>query len=106
VRAWAHFALGEYELAAEHARRAARQPNATYRASATLASALGQLAADGASRAQAWQDRPEMAAVTARLMRQKPDYTTGFARGEFFFCNDESFVDRFVGGLRRAGIGE
>jgi TolB-like protein len=106
VRAWAHFALGEYELAAEYARRAARQPNATYRAYATLASALGQLASDGASRAQAWQDRPEMAAVTARLMRQKPDYTTTFARREFFFCNEETFVDRFVGGLRRAGIAE
>src|SRR4029434_7214296 len=36
VRSWAHSSLGEYDIAAEFARRATRQPNITYRAFATL----------------------------------------------------------------------
>ena len=93
VRAWAHFSLGELDLAAEFARRAIRQPNVTYRAFATLTASLGNLG-----------NTPEAAAAASELMQRKPGYTGEFARQEFFFCNDPSFVDRFVTGLGNAGI--
>jgi hypothetical protein len=37
-------------------------------------------------------------------LQRKPDYKTGTARQELFFCNDQGFVNRFAEGLRVAGI--
>jgi hypothetical protein len=93
VRSWAHFSLAEYDVAADFARRATRQPNVTYRPFATLAAALGNLG-----------DKAEARAVAAALIERKPDYTTSTARDELFFCNGPDFPDRFVGGLRAAGV--
>ena len=93
VRSWAHFSLGEYDIAAEFARRAARQPNATYQAFASLAASLGLLG-----------ERAQAATGAAELLQRKPNYNIETARQEFFFCNDPGFVDRFVEGLRVAGI--
>jgi TolB-like protein len=93
VRAWAHFALKEFDVAAEFARQATRQPNVTYRAFATLAASLGKL--DRATEAKA--------AITD-LLERKPEYSQAFARQEFFFCSDPSFVDTFTDGLKVAGI--
>ena len=93
TRSWAHFSLGEYDIAAEFARRATRQPNATYRAHATLAASLGQLG-----------DKKQAEAVGAELLRRKGDYTTASARQELFFCNDQGFIDRYTDGLLLAGI--
>jgi len=93
TRSWAHFSLGEYDIAAEFARRATRQPNVTYRAFATLAALLGHLG-----------DRAQAEAAAAELLRRKTDYTTATARQELFFCNDQTFVDRYTDGLRLAGI--
>ena len=42
--------------------------------------------------------------MAAELLQRKPNYTAGTARQEFFFCNDEGFIDRYVEGLRLAGI--
>ncbi|MGH6750783.1 MAG: winged helix-turn-helix domain-containing tetratricopeptide repeat protein [Bradyrhizobium sp.] len=93
VRAWTHFSLGEYDVAAEFARRATRQPNVTYRAFATLVASLGRLG-----------EKAQAEAVAAELLQRKPDYRTDTARQELFFCNDQGFVDRFTAGLRVAGI--
>ena len=93
VRSWAHFSLGEYDIAVEFARRATRQPNATYQASATLASSLGLLG-----------DRAQAEMVAAEVLQRKPDYNIETARQEFFFCNNAGFIERFVDGLRIAGI--
>jgi tetratricopeptide (TPR) repeat protein len=93
VRSWAHFSMGEYELAAAFAKCATRQPNVTYRAFATLVASLKYVA-----------DDMELEAATAELLSRKPDYCGGLARQEFFFCRDESFLERFVNGLHRAGI--
>jgi TolB-like protein len=93
VRSWAHFSLGEYDIAVEFARRATRQPNVTYQAFATLASSLGLLG-----------DTTQAKAVTAEILQRKPTYSTATARQEFFFCNDVGFIDRFVEGLHVAGI--
>jgi tetratricopeptide (TPR) repeat protein len=93
VRAWVHFSLAEYDVAAEFARRATRQPNVTYRPFATLTAALGNLG-----------DRGEARAAAAALLERKPDYTTATARRALFFCNGPDFPDRFVAGLRVAGV--
>jgi tetratricopeptide (TPR) repeat protein len=95
VRSWVHFSLDEMDLAAEFARRATRQPNVTYRAFATLAAALGNSG-----------NAAEAAAAAADLLQRKPNYTGALARQELFFCSDEAFVERFVAGLRAAGIQE
>ena len=93
VRSWAHFSLGEYDIAVEFARRATRQPNATYQTFATLAASLGLLG-----------DRAQAQTVAAELLQRKSNYSIEKARQEFFFCNDPGFVNRFVEGLRVAGI--
>ena len=95
VRSWAHFSLGEYDIAVEFARRATRQPNVTYQAFATLAASLGLLG-----------ERAQAEAVATELLQRKPDYSTETARQEFFFCNDAGFIDRFIEGLRVAGISD
>lgn len=93
VRSWAHFSLGEYDIAVEFARRAIRQPNVTYQAYATLAASLGLLG-----------DSTQAKSVAGELLQRKPNYSTGTARQEFFFCNDVGFIDRFVEGLRAADV--
>lgn len=93
TRAWAHFSLGEYDIATEFARRATRQANSTYRAYATLAASLAQLGA-----------MSEANAVAAQLRERKQDYTTSTARQELFFCRDPRFVDRYTHGLSLAGV--
>jgi TolB-like protein/DNA-binding winged helix-turn-helix (wHTH) protein/Flp pilus assembly protein TadD len=93
VRAWARFSLDELEAAARFAREATRQANVTYRAFATLTAALGSIGR-----------RPDAELAAAELLQRKPDYTCEFARQEFFFCNDDVFVERFIAGLRNAGI--
>jgi tetratricopeptide (TPR) repeat protein len=93
VRSWTHFSLGEYEIAVEFARRATRQTNATYQAFATLAASLGVLG-----------ERAEAKTAAAELLQRKPSYSAETARQEFFFCNDPGFVNRFVEGLRVAGV--
>jgi len=95
VRSWAHFSLGEYDIAVEFARRATRQSNATYQAFATLAASLGLLG-----------DRTQAESVAAELLQRKSNYSIEKARQEFFFCNDQGFISRFVEGLRAAGIAE
>ena len=93
VRSWTHFSLEEYELAVEFARRATRQSNVTYQAFATLAASLGVLG-----------EKAPAKEVAAQLLQRKPDYTAETAKNQFFFCNDLAFVDRYVEGLRIAGL--
>ena len=93
VRSWAHFSLGEYDIAVEFARRAARQPSVSYQAFASLAASLGLLG-----------DRAQAETAVAELLQRKPNYDIATARQQFFFCNDQGFINRFVEGLRAAGI--
>lgn len=94
VRSLAHFSLGDYDVAADFARRAGRLSNATYRATATLAAALGKLGA-----------KDEARKMAAELLKRKPDYRIANVPHEFFYCGDRSFLSRFSEGLRIAGIG-
>jgi TolB-like protein len=93
VRAWTHFSLGEYDIAAEFARRASRQSNATYQAFAPLAASLAILG-----------DRTQAETAAAELLQRKPGYTTDTARQELFYCNDVDLLNRFLRGLNSAGI--
>jgi TolB-like protein/DNA-binding winged helix-turn-helix (wHTH) protein len=93
VRSWTHFSLGEYDIAAEFGRRAIRQSNVNYQAFATLAASLGLLG-----------ETEQAREVAAGLLRSKPGYSTQTARQELFFCNDTDFLNRYVEGLRVAGV--
>jgi hypothetical protein len=42
--------------------------------------------------------------VAVELLQRKPNYNIETARQEFFFCNDVGFIDRFIEGLRVAGV--
>jgi Flp pilus assembly protein TadD len=95
VRSWVHFSLGEYDIAVEFARRATRPSNITYRVFATLAASLGQLG-----------DTAQAGAAAVELLQRKPNYSIETARQAFFFCNDPAFIERFVKGLRVAGISD
>jgi hypothetical protein len=44
--------------------------------------------------------------VAARLLQSKPGYSAETARQGFFFCNDSDFVNRYLEGLRVAGLSE
>jgi TolB-like protein/cytochrome c-type biogenesis protein CcmH/NrfG len=92
-RALAHLCLGDLEAAAALARQAVRVPNAKHWPFAVHAAALGLLGRDAEARR-----------AVAELRERAPGYTTGTARGDFFFCRDEARIERFVDGLRRAGL--
>jgi len=95
IRAVGHLALGELETAERFARLATRIPNANHGPFALLVSLLGltnrteesQRAIDG-------------------LLQRHPGYTVATARSNFFFCGDRNLVERFLEGLRHAGLPE
>lgn len=92
-RALAHIFAREFELANEWALRASRVPNAHYWAFAHRVSALGHL-----------DKRTDQAAAVGELLQRKPDFTCAFARGRLFYLKDETQLELYVEGLRRAGI--
>jgi adenylate cyclase len=80
-------------VANEWARRATRVPNAHYWAFAHRVSALGQL------------EKPqELATAVNNLLQRKPDFSCSFARKRLFYLKDRDQLDRYLEGLRRAGI--
>ncbi len=93
MRALAHFFLDDFDSAAELARQGARVPNAKFWPHAVLAAALGLLGR-----------MEEAARAVAELLRLHPAYSIEAARGDFFFCPDHPCVERFIEGLRRAGV--
>ena len=93
VRGLAHFSLGELKNAAFFARKAIRQANATYFPHALLVAALGCLGAMEAAKEAVFG-----------LMDRKPSYTRSYARDDLFYCSDSAFIDRYLDGLRNAGV--
>jgi TolB-like protein/Flp pilus assembly protein TadD len=94
-RARAHLSLGEVEQAAAFARRAVRLPNASYHAFATLVAALGLLGRT--EEARGWRED---------LLRLAPGYSCAYARGDLAVASNRALVERFVAGLRLAGVPE
>jgi TolB-like protein/class 3 adenylate cyclase/Tfp pilus assembly protein PilF len=93
IRAVGHFALGEIDAAERFARMATRIPNANHWPFALLASLLAIR-----------QRRHEMQRAVDVLLQRNPDYSIATARSDFFFCGDGDLVERFLKGLRHAGL--
>ncbi len=95
MRGLAHFFLGDLDAAVDLGRQGARVPNAKFWPLAVQAAALGLL------------DRPaEAERAVAELLQRHPAYSVAAAHGDFFFCRDEARIERFLEGLRRAGVPE
>jgi len=89
----AYLGLGQLDLAERYLRRATRQPNATFWPFATLAAVLGTAG-----------KRSEAREAARQLRERRPDYTCATARDSLFFMDDPPYVERFLAGLRSAGI--
>ena len=94
-RALAHLLAGEFESAVEWATKATRVPNCHYWAFAHRVAALGYL-----------QRPQELATAVADLLRRKPGFSCSFARKRLFYLRETAQVERYVAGLRRAGLGD
>ncbi|MGE0416339.1 MAG: winged helix-turn-helix domain-containing tetratricopeptide repeat protein [Acetobacteraceae bacterium] len=95
TRALAHLSLGDLDTAVTFARRAIRVPTTNHWPFATLASLLGLMGrTDDARRA------------ADALLSKYPAYSIAAAQSDFFFCRDQKLVDRYLEGLRLAGVPE
>jgi tetratricopeptide (TPR) repeat protein len=95
MRALAHFFLGDLDAAVALARQGARAPNAKHWSLAVQVAALGLLGREA-----------ELRRAVAELRSRHPEYCIESARADFFFCQDEARIERFLEGLRRAGVSE
>jgi tetratricopeptide (TPR) repeat protein len=95
VRAVAYLALDQLDTAERFARLAARIPNANQWPFALLASLL------------AIRERCEQAQRAVDVLLERyPSYSIATARSDFFFCADQALVQRYIEGLRLAGLPE
>jgi TolB-like protein len=92
-RALAHLLAGEFEDAYEWAQRATRIPNCHYWPFAHRVAALGHLQRAG-----------ELPEAIAELRARKPEFSCEFARDRLFYIKDPGHLDRYVEGLRKAGL--
>jgi TolB-like protein/Tfp pilus assembly protein PilF len=95
MRAMAHYWLKDLETAEHYIRRSVSQPNVTWWPFATLVSILGS--AGQIESAQAAFDR---------LRERMPTYSIATARDSFFFLDDPENEERYMAGLRTAGVPE
>lgn len=94
-RSMSHLFRGEYEESAKWAKKALGVPIAQYVANANLVAALGYL------------DRPEEThAAVEELLKKKPEFSCSFAKKRLFYIKSEAQIERYMNGLRRAGIPE
>ncbi|HKQ13896.1 MAG TPA: winged helix-turn-helix domain-containing tetratricopeptide repeat protein [Steroidobacteraceae bacterium] len=92
-RALAHLLAGEFESAVEWGTKATRVPNCHYWPFAHRVAALGYL-----------QRPAESTAAVGELMRRKPGFSCAFARERLFYIKESAHIERYLEGLRRAGI--
>ncbi|MBT6095510.1 MAG: tetratricopeptide repeat protein [Rhodospirillaceae bacterium] len=91
--AMARLFMHDHESAAKWGRDAVRVPNSHYWANAVMVAALGHL------------ERPDEARVAVtELLRRKPDFSCGFARERLFYLKDQTQLEHYVSGLKKAGI--
>lgn len=84
---------GDFEQAVQWAQQAILTPNCQYWAHAHLASALGHLGRSA-----------EGAAALARLKELKPQFSLAYAREQLFYLRHEEQLERYLAGLRKAGL--
>ncbi|MGQ0836489.1 MAG: winged helix-turn-helix domain-containing tetratricopeptide repeat protein [Gammaproteobacteria bacterium] len=94
-RALAHLLAGEYAHAVEWAQKATRIPNCHYWPFAHRVSALGHLQRAG-----------DLPSAVAELLQRKPEFSCTFAGERLFYIKDPAHLERYVEGLRRAGLRE
>jgi TolB-like protein len=95
IRAVGLFALGDLDAAERFARIAARIPNTNHWPFALLVSLLAIR-----------QRSLETVRAVDVLLQRYPGYSIATARSDFFFCGDIDLVERFLDGLRHAGLPE
>jgi TolB-like protein len=94
-RSLAHLLAEEFESALEWASKAIRVPNSHYWPFAHRVAALGHL-----------QRVAELPGAVAELLQQKPAFSCSFARERLFYVKNPEHLERYLQGLRRAGIAE
>jgi tetratricopeptide (TPR) repeat protein len=95
IRAMGHLSLGELDLAEAFARKATRYPNFNHWPFSVLASVLGLLGA-----------HEEARRTVDTMLEHSPDFTLEAARSELFYCGDHALTERYMEGLRRAGLAD
>ncbi len=95
MRAWALLVMGLDEEAAKSARTAVRRPNAQHWAYATLCAVFGHLGRLDEARAA----RDEM-------LRRKSNFSIGFVRKFVYYNKVSEHLERYIDGLRKAGVAE
>lgn len=85
--------VGRLEQAVEWAQKAILVPNCQYWARAHLAVALGYLGRTA-----------EAAATLAELKKLRPVFSLAFVREQLFYLESSEQVERYLEGLRRAGL--
>jgi tetratricopeptide (TPR) repeat protein len=92
-RALAHLLAGEFDQALEWAERATRVPNCHYWPFAHRVAALGHL-----------HRQAELPGALAELRRLKPNFSCTFARERLFYIKNPEHLERYLEGLRKAGV--
>jgi TolB-like protein len=92
-RALAHLLAGEFEQALEWAQKATRVPNCHYWPFAHRVAALGHL-----------QRESELPGAIADLLERKPEFSCAYARERLFYLKDPLHLERYLEGLRKAGL--
>jgi len=91
--ALAFILVGRFEQAVEWAQKAILVPNCQYWARAHLAAALGYLGRTA-----------EAAATLAVLKKLRPAFSLAFVREQLFYLESSEQIERYIDGLRRAGV--
>ncbi len=94
-RALAHLLAGEFDHALEWAQRATRVPNCHYWPFAHRVAALGHLQREG-----------ELPGALADLRQRKPNFSCAFVRERLFYIKNPEHLERYLEGLRKAGVTE
>jgi tetratricopeptide (TPR) repeat protein len=90
-RALAHLLAGEFGPAFEWAQKATRVPNCHYWPFAHRVAALGHL-------------QRELPGAIADLLERKPGFSCAYARERLFYIKDPQHLERYLEGLRKAGL--
>lgn len=93
--ALAHIFRGDFEIAIKWADRASEVPNCQYWTTAHKAVALAHLG-----------DRDSAQRSVTSLLKERPDFTLGFAKKKLFYLKDPEQLRIYMEGLALAGVPE
>jgi tetratricopeptide (TPR) repeat protein len=92
-RALAHLFAGQFDDAREWSHKATRVPNCHYWPFAHRVSALGHL-----------QDVEALPLAKSELLQHQPAFSCAFAKQRLFYIKNPAHIERYVEGLRKAGM--